>query len=80
MRETYRHETARFVIRSFGNGLAYCLTHKAQRREVFLQGDDATTFHDEWNAIGEAKPHWNADGQLGHMFALYCDVAPDCAA
>lgn len=80
MKETYRMETTRFVVRSYGNGTAYCLTCKGARKEVFLQGDDANAFYSGWMELARAKPHWDDDGVLGELWLQYLDVATPVAA
>lgn len=44
----------RFV--TFGNGLAYSLTHKPSRRALFVQGDDALQLEHDLDAIEKAMP------------------------
>ncbi|NSZ73904.1 hypothetical protein G6L74_09140 [Agrobacterium tumefaciens] len=44
-----------FAITSYGNGLAYAVTNEADGREFFMQGDDATTWRDQYNAADESS-------------------------
>lgn len=80
MQLTQRLDTKRFCLRSFGHGAAFCLTYLPRNREVFLQGEDAAMFHDEWCRLMDAKPHWDNDGTLGEMWLRYLDVATDTVA
>ena len=47
------YNTLHHTVDSYGNGEAYCLSHKGEGLDVFLQGDDATQFRAELDA-GEA--------------------------
>jgi hypothetical protein len=40
----YHRDYGTFELECWGNGLAYALTHKATKMQVFVQGDDAATF------------------------------------
>lgn len=43
---------------SYGNGDAYALYWGATDDEsIFVQGDDATTFREEWEALEAANPN-----------------------
>jgi len=80
MQQTNRIDTKRFCLRSFGHGAAFCFTFLPRKVEVFLQGDDAATFAQEWQDLMDAKPHWDNDGVLGELWLAYSEVASDCAA
>lgn len=80
MKETRRLETKRFVLRSYGNGTAICLTCRSSRTEVFLQGDDALSLLDAMADLIEAKPHWDNDGVLGELWLDYLELASPVVA
>lgn len=63
--------TPRFILYSFGNGLAYDLTRRDGLGNVFVQGDDASTFRDELDAMESAAPDRATDEILGELFATY---------
>lgn len=44
MKRTIIHNTDKFTVTSYGNGLAYDLWHKLQCESVFFQGDDSFDF------------------------------------
>ena len=78
MRETYRVDTEGFCLQSYGHGIAFCLTNKKAKRDVFMQGDDATTFHDELMLLQQAKPHWSNDDTLRDLWSRYSDASCEC--
>ncbi|MGV1943561.1 hypothetical protein ACQZ5D_24040 [Agrobacterium sp. 22-211-1] len=43
-----------FAITSYGNGLAYAVVNETDGREFFLQGDDASTWRDQYNLADES--------------------------
>ncbi|SDJ25987.1 hypothetical protein SAMN05428983_0866 [Agrobacterium fabrum] len=44
-----------FAITSYGNGLAYAVVNETDGREFFLQGDDASTWRDQYDAADESS-------------------------
>jgi hypothetical protein len=50
------HNTPDFVVTSWGDGLAYGLAHKPSGQSVFFQGEDASQFRDELEALTERAP------------------------
>ena len=52
--------TNRLTVTSHGNGLAYAVQMGSAgepMRTLFLQGDDAITFRDEFDAMEQARPY-----------------------
>jgi hypothetical protein len=43
-----------FAVTSYGNGLAYLVKNEADGREFYLQGDDASTWCDQYDACDES--------------------------
>jgi hypothetical protein len=56
MRHAIICDTAEWLLESWGNGLSYNLTNKAAQAEVFVQGDDASRFSDEFTQCEESFP------------------------
>lgn len=56
MKRAVVYHSERFDLVSYGNGLAYALHDNIMRKSMFVQGDDATAFRDEWNAYPEDLP------------------------
>jgi hypothetical protein len=50
-------QTEDYEFSSYGRGLAYQLVHRPSKREVFVQGDDATELRRQLNAIQERYPN-----------------------
>jgi len=61
MRQVVIMQSDRYELTSYGNGLAYRLRNKERGRSLFVQGDEATSFRDELNAIENANPDWPID-------------------
>lgn len=40
-----------YTIESHGNGLAYAITRESDGASVFIQGDDASMFRDEYDDL-----------------------------
>lgn len=66
MRQTQIHDsldasgTNRLTVTSHGNGVAYAVQMGSTgepMRTLFLQGDDATTLRDEFDAMEQARPY-----------------------
>lgn len=49
-------ETPNYVLVSYGNGFAYSLVRKGANADVFVQGDDATEFRNQFDAMEAADP------------------------
>lgn len=64
--------TPTFTLTSYGNGLAYALDHAGITDGVFLQGDDATQFRDEFEALEKVKPSTQAS-----LAELWWHYAPE---
>lgn len=66
-----------YELHSLGNGLAYCLENwgnderPEQPWSVFVQGDDASQFRDEIDAIEAMHPTMPTRDVLGEMWAIY---------
>lgn len=52
-----------FTVVSYGNGLAYSLglSEDAEDSRMFVQGDDAEAFREEWTSVENAYPHLDTD-------------------
>lgn len=60
-----------FHLVSYGNGTAYDLSLDGEADSVFVQGDDATQFREEWEALEAAKPHTHTSALLAEMWERY---------
>lgn len=60
-----------FHLVSHGNGTAYALSLDGAAESVFVQGDDATAFRDEWDALEAAKPDTHTTALLREMWSRY---------
>ena len=63
-----------FTLDNQFNGLCYCLTHIPSGKDIFLQGDDATQFREELDALELARPEALAEEILGELFNQYNEV------
>ena len=59
---------------SYGSGTAYSLVNRTTNMEVFFQGDDATRFSEEFDALGAANPHERTQTILCRMWADYAHI------
>lgn len=52
-----------YTVISYGNGISYSfgLTEDEEDSRIYVQGDDATEFREEWNRIEDANPHLETD-------------------
>lgn len=75
-------QTDMWQIESHGNGFAYAFYRKADMREAFLQGDDATQWREEFEAMQAAycnpesawhKQSWNTC--LSQLCAEYVELS-----
>lgn len=71
MKQSIWHDTPRFRLTSWGNGLALELTEKASQRSVFTQGEEAAQFAEELNALASGSPSLSYDDALGVMWQDY---------
>lgn len=60
-----------YTLTSIGNGTAYELRSHGKWETVFVQGEDATQFRDEWEALEEAKPDTDTGALLQEMWGQY---------
>lgn len=61
--------TPRFTLTSYGNGLAYTLEKQGCTESVYVQGDDATQFREEYAALETVKD--TTDTSLGELWHQY---------
>lgn len=54
MRVAIIEQTDLWQVESHGNGLAYAFYRKADGKEAFLQGDDATQWRDDYDSMRAA--------------------------
>lgn len=57
-----------FRLDSYGNGAAYTLVNAAANRSTYVQGDDATQFRDELDAVETTFPNGSPDEILGWLW------------
>ncbi len=74
MRQVTLSDTPNYRLVSYGNGLAYSLAKKETTTDVYFQGDDATQFREELEAMENADPERLTDDILGELWHRY---APD---
>jgi hypothetical protein len=55
MRVAIIEQTDIWQIESHGNGLAYSFYHKPDGKEAFLQGDDASQWREQYDAMRAAS-------------------------
>lgn len=68
-RQTIYH-SARFDMVSYGNGLSYALHDNRARKSMFVQGDDATSFREEWEAFEATCPEAPLDDFFAEQLAI----------
>ena len=51
MQRVTLENTDLYTIESYGNGFAYSFSYKPTGKETFLQGDDATQWREEYEAM-----------------------------
>lgn len=61
---------APYSLDSYGNGLAYELKCEGEE-SVFVQGDDATTFREEYEALERMFPNAPTSIVLRELYAMY---------
>ena len=59
-----------FDLVSYGNGIAYALHDNVNRKSLFVQGDDAAQFRDEWIAFESVCPDAPLDGFFAEQIAI----------
>jgi hypothetical protein len=64
-----------FALISIGNGWAYELGCNGASGTIFVQGDDATQFREEWDALEQAKPDTHTTALLREMWDRYAEIA-----
>lgn len=60
-----------FTLISIGNGLAYEFGRAGADRTVFVQGDDALAFREQWEAMETARPHAPTTALLRELWEQY---------
>ena len=55
-------------ITSYGNGLAYCFENKIEQAYVFLQGDDASQFWQEYSDLNYTMSDNQAFAELWNNY------------
>jgi hypothetical protein len=70
MRE-YHRDYGTFQLESWGNGVAYALTHKASGLSTYLQGDDALQFEKDRESIETTFPHMTDDEVMSYIWDQY---------
>lgn len=72
MQQVTIRNTCDWLVISHGNGLAYSLTqHNGARQSLFLQGDDASAFAAQLEAMENAAPDRDSDAILCEIFTQY---------
>ena len=69
--------TENYAVKSYGNGTCYLFQNKKAGREVFLQGDSAIEFNEQWTAMLDTKHHWTIDAILAELFSFYAEIATE---
>ena len=64
----FRHDYKTFQLESWGNGLAYALTHKPSGMQVYVQGEDANQFELDMAAAENAFPHKTDEEIMGWLW------------
>lgn len=59
-----------FTVISYGNGTSYSfgLTEDSEDERVFVQGDDAIEFRNEWTSVENAYPHLETDTVIRDIY------------
>lgn len=71
MRKTILMDSENFRVVSWGGGVSYVLLNKRMGQSVHVQGDDATQFENELEAMENAHPHWDTDRILAEIWEQY---------
>lgn len=64
------YHSDRFDLVSYGNGLSYALHDNIARKSMFVQGDDAAIFREEWEAFEATCPEAPLDGFFAEQIAI----------
>lgn len=75
MRSNQLFDFPKWLVTSYGNGLAYTLENKAEGRSVLFQGDDADTFRQELDTLTNGRLPLSYDDALGVLWNDYCVAA-----
>jgi hypothetical protein len=57
----------RFQVASHWNGLAYTITALSDQASIYLQGDDAADFREQWESAETASPDRLIDDIIGQL-------------
>lgn len=68
MRQTIIHQTGKFMLKSYGNGLAWLFWNKKAGRELLVQGDDADRMIADLDSIERVHPNWSTDRTLSWLW------------
>ena len=62
-----------FTVISYSNGTSYSfgLTEDEEDKRVYVQGDDATAFQDEWTSVENSYPHLETDTIIRDIYLNY---------
>lgn len=69
------HDLLEWRVTSYGNGIAYDLTHKPSGDSVFFQGDDAEQFREEFDGLTEGAPALDFSDALRVIWHDYSEIA-----
>jgi hypothetical protein len=67
------HDGRNFEVVSYGNGAAYLFLNKDAGLSVFLQGDDAERFREEYEDVDVCGDVWT----LQELWNQYDDIAEE---
>lgn len=74
-RGTILHDTPRFFVTSWGNGLAYIMTHRHAHRSIFFQGEDVEEFRQLLTTYEETCPNVAYDELLFAVWSNFAELA-----
>ena len=73
-------DTAAWRVESHGNGFAYSFTCKGTGATGYLQGDDATQWRENYDAMGEAFSRPDSVWSRGSWDACLAELCGDYVA
>lgn len=72
--KTTIHKGRNYEVISYGRGAAYEIVSKHDKKSLFLQGDDASNFNDEWDKLESKFPNKKTDDIIGMLVNPYSEL------
>ena len=74
MKSTIIHDLTGWQVTSWGNGISYEIFNKLTDQDIFLQGDDAAAFREQFEELTEYSPFLNFSDALRVIWNRYAEA------